>query len=273
MDWVDCHFHVIECLQRFAMLAERSYTPATATFESWKATLAPLGFRRGVVVQPSFYGTDNTVLLNALRQGGGALAGVGAASEDVTEQGLDALASAGVRALRFSHLSAHQTSAARGFVPLSALKSLAPRMRARGMHVDLLTDSRLLPQIEAELRALQMPVVLDHMGRAPASLGHGHEGIKTMQRLLGEGWFWVKLSGIANISTQSPFYDDVRCIHDLLLATCPARLLWGSDWPHTRPMGQPPHTPDLLQRFIAWTDSKEVQSLILDQNPSELYSL
>ena len=56
----------------------------------------------GVVVQPSFYGTDNTVLLNALAQAGGALVGVGAVPDDVSDSQLDALALAGVRGLRFA---------------------------------------------------------------------------------------------------------------------------------------------------------------------------
>ena len=78
MDWVDCHFHVVERHDRYPLLAGRSYTPNEAPLASWQATLGPLGVRRGVLVQPSFYGTDNTALLNTLAQARGALVGVGA---------------------------------------------------------------------------------------------------------------------------------------------------------------------------------------------------
>lgn len=253
------------------MLPERSYTPQEAHLDSWQATMAPLGFTHGVLVQPSFYGTDNTVLLNTLAQAGGALLGVGAASDDVTESQLDALALAGVRGLRFAHLSAEDARRLQGFVPLSALSSLAPRMRARGMHVNLLTDSRLLPDIESVLREAQLHVVLDHMGRAPAELGVQHPGVTAMKKLLDQGWFWVKLSGIANVSSQAPDYEDAYSLHTELVLHCPDRLVWGSDWPHTRPKGNTPSTGVLFQRFLDWTSGSQLEFRILNTNPWALY--
>lgn len=271
MGWVDGHFHVIEPSGRFPMLAERSYTPQEAPLDMWRATMAPLGFTHGVVVQPSFYGTDNTVLLNTLAQAGGSLVGVGAVQVDVTESQLDALAQAGVRGLRFAHLPVADAQRLRGFVPLGALRDLAPRMRARGMHVNLLTDSRLLPDIEPDLRAAQLPVVLDHMGRAPAELGVRHPGVAAMKLLLDQGWFWVKLSGVANVSNQAPGYEDAQRLHAELVSHCPDRLVWGSDWPHTRPKGQVPSTGSLFQRFLDWTSSSQLQFRILNTNPLALY--
>lgn len=271
MGWVDGHFHVIEPLERLPMLPGRSYTPKEAPLDMWRATMAPLGFTHGVVVQPSFYGTDNTVLLNTLAQAGGSLVGVGAVQVDVTESQLDALVLAGVRGLRFAHLSGEDASRMQGFVPLGALRSLAPRMRARGMHIDLLTDSRLLPDIESDLRAAQMPVVLDHMGRAPAELGVQHPGVTAMKQLLDQGWFWVKLSGVANVSSQAPGYEDAHRLHAELVSHCPDRLVWGSDWPHTRPKGQVPSTGWLFQRFLDWTSGTQLQCRILNTNPLALY--
>ncbi|MDP3520260.1 MAG: amidohydrolase family protein [Hydrogenophaga sp.] len=271
MGWVDCHFHVIEPSGSFPMLPERSYTPREAPLDAWRAKMAPLGFTHGVVVQPSFYGTDNTVLLNTLAQAGGALAGVGAVQDDATESQLDALALAGVRGLRFAHLSVEDARRLQGFVPLSALRGLAPRMRARGMHVNLLTDSRLLPDIESDLREAQLPVVLDHMGRAPAVLGVQHPGVSAMKKLLDQGWLWVKLSGVANVSSQAPGYEDAHELHAHLVSHCPDRLVWGSDWPHTRPKGNAPSTDVIFQRFLDWTSSSELQFRILNTNPLELY--
>lgn len=273
MDWVDCHFHVVEPQDRFPMLAGRAYTPAEAPLGAWQATLGPWGFRRGVLVQPSFYGTDNTALLHTLARAGGTLVGVGAATDEVSERALDALALAGVRALRFAHLSTDEARRMPGLVPLTALRGLAPRLRARGMHVDLLTDSRLLPDIEAELKAAGLPVVLDHMGRAPAALGDTHVGMVAMRRLLDQGWLWVKLSGVANVSDLAPAYEDARRIHERLVSHCPERLVWGSDWPHTRPKGAVPSTQALWDHFLAWTPDPAQQRLILQTNPYALYRL
>lgn len=273
MRWVDCHFHVVEPPRDFPMFPGRSYTPTEASLDAWRATMAPLGFARGVVVQPSFYGTDNTVLLHTLAQANGALTGIGAAHEDVSESQLDVMALAGVRGLRFAHVSAEEAHRTAGFVPLTALRTLAPRLRARNMHVNLLTDSRLLPDIESELKAAQLPVVLDHMGRVPASLGTQHPGMFAMKKLMDQGWFWVKLSGVANVSSQAPCYEDAHHIHAELVSHCPERLVWGSDWPHTRPKGGVPSTNLLFQRFLDWTPSSQLRFRILTANPLELYRL
>lgn len=270
---VDCHFHVVGPLAQFPMLASRSYPPHEAPLSAWKATLGPLGITRGVLVQPSFYGTDNRGVLAALAQAGPALVGVGAVSQEVSETELDALAAAGVRGVRFAHFEPGDTRGLAGFVPLSALPSLAPRLRARSMHADLLTDSRLLPGIAELLRAAALPVVLDHMGRAPAHLGAAHSGIDALKSLLHEGWLWVKLSGIANISQQAPGYADAQAIHETLVAANPERLVWGSDWPHTRPHGELPRTAQLLERFMDWTPQERLREQILCENPEQLYRL
>ena len=60
------------------MPANRSHTPAPASRSDWQDALLPCGVTHGVVVQPSFYGTDNRVLVVALEEGRGRLVGVAA---------------------------------------------------------------------------------------------------------------------------------------------------------------------------------------------------
>jgi predicted TIM-barrel fold metal-dependent hydrolase len=64
---------------------------------------------------------------------------------------------------------------------------------------------------------------------------------------------WVKLSGAANLSDSAPGYADVRAIHEVLVNAAPHRLVWGSDWPHTKRAGERPRTAALWQLFQAWT--------------------
>ncbi|WP_157265321.1 amidohydrolase family protein [Azohydromonas aeria] len=270
---IDAHFHVIAAPDESPMLAERSYTPAPAPLQGWRDTLGPLGVARGVVVQPSFYGTDNRVLLHALAEGGGDLAGIAAVEPGITDAELAALAQAGVRGVRMAHVDPDDPRRMNGFVMLAdALAPLAPRLRAHGLHLQLLTDSRLLPGIAPALRAAGVPVVLDHMGRAPAALGADHAGIEAMCALLDEGWLWVKLSGAANIS-QRPGWDDAGAVHRRLLAANPERLVWGSDWPHTRAHGAAVRTTDLWQRFRDWTPDAAQRRRVLHDNPAALYRL
>lgn len=258
---VDCHFHVIAPQERYPMLASRSYTPAPASLSEWQDALRPCGITHGVVVQPSVYGTDNRVLVAALEEGGGRLVGVAAVAADVTDEELDGLAAAGVRGVRMAHFEPGDSRAMGGFVPFSSFDALEPRLRARRMHLQLFTDSRLLPSIADRLMQSQVPVVIDHMGRAPAALGARHVGIQTLARLMAEGPMWVKLSGVANVSDAAPDYEDARAVQDALLAAVPDRLLWGSDWPHTKPSGTRPVTAALVRLFREWTPPEHLNRI------------
>lgn len=270
---IDAHFHVIAPQDEFPQHPGRSYTAPEAPLRRWRDTLGVLGVTHGVVVQPSFYGTDNRVLLRALAEGGGGLVGIAAVGPDASDAELAALVQAGVRGVRMAHFEPGDPRRMGGFVMLGdALASLAPRLKHHGLHLQLLTDSRQLPDIAAALRATGLPVVLDHMGRAPAALGAGHAGIGAMCALMDEGWLWVKLSGAANIS-QSPGWDDAGAVHRRLLAANPERLVWGSDWPHTRSHGATVCTEDLWQRFLAWTPGAADRRRVLHDNPGTLYGL
>jgi predicted TIM-barrel fold metal-dependent hydrolase len=52
--------------RRFPLAPEHSYTPMDAAVGQLAAMLKKLGLERVVLVQPSFYGIDNTCMLDAL---------------------------------------------------------------------------------------------------------------------------------------------------------------------------------------------------------------
>ncbi len=68
----DCHVHVIGPKGRFPLPANRRYTPSDATAAELAAMLKRLGMARVVIVQPSFYGTDNACTLDGIAQLGNA---------------------------------------------------------------------------------------------------------------------------------------------------------------------------------------------------------
>jgi predicted TIM-barrel fold metal-dependent hydrolase len=270
---VDTHFHVVAPTTAFPMAAERSYTPVPASLAQWHATWAPLGVSHGVVVQPSIYGTDNRVLLHALAQAPGlrvGLVGVAAVSANVSDTELDHLAASGVRGVRMAHFEPGDPRARGGFVPFSAFDTLEPRLQARGLHLNLFTDSRLLPALANRLARATVPVVIDHMGRTPVQVGLAHAGLRALCELLHSGNVWVKLSGLANVSTDTPAFADVQPLHEALVATRPERLLWGSDWPHTNPHAAAPAAGVLMDCFARWTPA-HLRADFLWRNPQALY--
>jgi predicted TIM-barrel fold metal-dependent hydrolase len=59
----DSHVHIIGPITRYPQLATRTYLAPPASLDALCRSAAPSGIERFVIVQPSFYGADNTVLL------------------------------------------------------------------------------------------------------------------------------------------------------------------------------------------------------------------
>ncbi len=62
----DTHAHVFGPAERFGYADDRSYTPPDAPLEKYLDMLDSIGFARGVLVQGSAHGRDNSAMLDAL---------------------------------------------------------------------------------------------------------------------------------------------------------------------------------------------------------------
>src|SRR6202022_2987740 len=127
-DACDTHAHVFGPGAIFPYADDRSYTPPDAPLEKYLAMLDRIGFARGVLVQGSAHGRDNSAMLDALKQRPDRLRGVAVAEADIPPADLRAWAGLGVRGLRFNHFFRDGQLHYRGGVPLSAARTLAPVM-------------------------------------------------------------------------------------------------------------------------------------------------
>ncbi|PHH69246.1 hypothetical protein CDD83_5781 [Cordyceps sp. RAO-2017] len=103
---------------------------------------------------------------------------------------------------------------------------------------------RTLPALEPAVARLPARLVLDHFAdpAMPPSNGSGPDpysldGFPALARLLRAGKTWVKLSAPYRVSRASPadgLYRDLDPLVRELLRIAPDRLVYGSDWPHTR---------------------------------------
>jgi predicted TIM-barrel fold metal-dependent hydrolase len=222
-------------------------------------------------VQGSAHGRDNSAMLDALKRHPDRLRGVAVADADVAPSDLRRWADIGVRGLRFNHFFRDGQLHYRGGVPLDAARTLAPVMAELGWHLQLWIDVKDLPETISTLKAIGLPVVIDHMGRTDAQAGTATAGFQSLLRALGEGWCWAKLSGAHRLSQNAPDYPDARPFHEALVATNPERLVWGSDWPHPRVEGEMPDAGHLFELFQRWTPDQTVLQRILVTNPAKLY--
>src|SRR5438309_4714650 len=102
-DACDTHAHVFGPAQRFPYTGDRSYTPPDAPLAKYLGMLDTVGFARGVLVQGSAHGHDNTAMLDALARHPDRLRGVAVADAAVTPAELRRWHGLGVRGLRFNH--------------------------------------------------------------------------------------------------------------------------------------------------------------------------
>ena len=267
----DCHAHVFGPAARFPYAEPRSYTPEDAPFEAYMAHLDRLGCARGVLVQPSAYGRDNTAMLDALAREPRRLRGVAVGGSDLTPAILRDWHAAGIRALRANEFRRDGKPYYQNGVRLEDVAPLYPAMAELGWHLQLWLDTRDLPELMPALARCPLPVVVDHMGRMEHRHGVNHPGFRALLRGVGEGRLWAKLSGTYRLGATAPDYPEARPFHEALVAANPDNLVWGSDWPHPRPEGPVPDAKHLLALFLDWTPDADRRAAILSANPARLY--
>ena len=262
----DCHAHLFGPYDRFPLAAERNYTPPEAIESNYLALLARLGLAHGVLVHPSAYGKDHTLLLTALAARP-SLRGV-VVVQPGDKLALPGLRDHGVRGARFSHRSGPGTNFA-GSASFDDLQALAPALADAGLHAELWTDCKALPAIAPQLLALPVPIVIDHMGGFDVNAGTDQPGFRTLLELLASGKVWVKLCAYRNL-LDAPDWQAGRAFQQRMIEANPERLVWGSDWPHLR-VTPTPDAAQLLSMFRDWAGNEAIAGRVLRANPERLY--
>ena len=258
----DCHMHIYE--DRFPLAPTATFKPPDAPVSAYRKVQRDLGITRAIVVQPTAYGFDNRCTLEAVAQLGSDARGVAVVNPDVTDEELERLTRAGIRAVRFHMMGG-------GVLPWEALEGLAARVLPFGWHVQLQVDGRELPRHEARLTSLPGTLVIDHVGRFMEPVTPEHPAFKVLLRLLDSGKVWVKLSAPYESSKAGgPHYEDVAILARALAKANPERCLWASNWPHPN-QATVPSTAAMLDLLLEWTDDESTRARILVDNPAELY--
>ncbi|MFG1270709.1 amidohydrolase family protein [Xanthobacter versatilis] len=257
----DAHFHIMD--PRFPTIAGASVPNVSATVADYRRFAAAIGLSRGVVVQPSLYGTDNSLTLKAVAELGSGYRAVLVLDDTFDDTRMPEWHAGEARGVRFNQVQ-------RGATTMEMMPAIARRIAGFGWHIQLHMRGEEIAQHEAMLADLPVPLVIDHLARlAPAGPDDG--AVASILRLVAGGNTWVKLSGPYHVSRVGPpAYSDALDLARRLLGENDDRMLWGSDWPHVTEANPP--SADLMAAFPrAFAPDEQTARKVLVDNPARLY--
>ncbi len=209
--YFDCHFHIID--KNFPVVANQGFMPDAFTSEDYLERVKAVELCGGAVVSGSFQELDQSYLFHALKFLGPTFVGVTQVPQTISDQELQGLNNAGVRAVRFNVKRG-------GSEDVRHLESFARRVHQLvGWHTELYVDSTELAALFDTLVSLPA-VSIDHLGLSKA-------GFPTLLKLVEKG-VRVKATGFGRIDF------DVRSALTDLYAANPRALMFGTDLPSTR---------------------------------------
>jgi predicted TIM-barrel fold metal-dependent hydrolase len=275
----DCHIHIVGPIGRYRQVPTRTYQAAEAPLAALKAHGAARAVTRFVVVQASFYGSDNTLLLESLDALAGEGRGVAVIDPATPEALLADLAKRGVRGLR---LNLYSTAAGRELWHIDGLFTpLAESAAGMGWHVEVIAGIDVLLDAADLIARSRVPVVIDHYGLYGHATPQSERG-RALLDFFRLPNVWIKLSAPYRVS------DDPLCTRPdpawlaAIVAAAPNRCVWGSDWPHSplhpqqgRADLQLPYRPlsyaTLVDNFLTALGHDAAAQTIMIDNPARLY--
>jgi len=261
----DAHMHVFGPLADYPCVAHPHYTLPDGQLDHYLKLMEVLQLQRFVIVQPSFYGTDNRCLLNALRAAGPAARGVVMVEEDIDAASLDLYHASGVRAVRLDLF-------ARSGLPIVDIQDYIERMAGlaerMGWHLQFYAPGWVVKQLIPFLGEVRTEFVIDHMGYMLAEDGLTPADFERLLSLLKEGNCSLKLSAPYRIAKHRG-YEAIAPMAKSIIAAAPHKVIWGSDWPHIPDSTR--DTGELLNLLGEWTDDAAIRRMILSENPARLF--
>lgn len=260
----DAHMHVFGPEPRYPHVARPHYTLPPGELGHYRRLMERLSLARFVIVQPSFYGTDNRCLLDALAAAGDAARGVVMIDDDDGDD-LDRFDALGVRGIRLDLFK-------RADLPLRDIEAFIDRMAGRaarlGWHLQFYAPGYVVRDLLPFLARLDIDHVIDHMGYMLEKDGLTPDDFDRLLDLLRHGRSWLKLSAPYRLAGERG-YEAVEGVARAIVDAAPERAIWGSDWPHIPKSGR--DTGELLNLMTRWAPDPDVRRMILADNPQRLF--
>lgn len=264
---IDCHAHIMAVDHPLAPeIHSRPMRDVSA--DEYLAVLHTHGLSHGVLTAPSFYGANNTLLLEALRKHPNQLRGTVIVDPHLEQTQLEhqllEMREQGVVGIRFNWIkkqSIPNIQSAQYHRLLGIAKDL-------DLHIELFLEDHLQEQVVPVILSSGATLVLDHFGNPDPKSGINSAAFQNTLKGLSEGQIWVKLSApyrLGNLNGVS-----IKPYIDALLAANPKQLVWASDWPWLSHENLFTYA-DCISWIKSSIDSPTVWQDILIHNPQSLF--
>jgi len=262
-DYIDAHVHVWKP-------ADATYpydptyngppaSPASFTPEHLLSIARPVGVKRIVLVQMSFYGTDNSYMLEAMKRHPGVFSGIAVVDHDAPSLPgeISRLASLGVRGFRIT-----RDDREAGWLETANMRKMWRLAGEKKMAMCALVGPDALAAVHRMCEEFPATtVVIDHMARVGMDGVVRDRDVSALCNLSRHPRVYVKVSAFYALGKKrAPYHDLVPLIQALYNAFGAQRLMWGSDSPF---QVEPPFTYaeslDLVSNGLPFltTDDKE----------------
>lgn len=233
----DGHLHVFGDAARYPVANPNALyaPPQDCTIEAIQALHAELGIERAVFVQPTAYGTDHSLLHDLLAADThDRYRGVAIVDDTVSDAELARLHAVGVRGARFNFGGRFKLAP-----DLAGFRRTLARVSELGWYAKFFGFGDDLLAVEGELRKLQTPAMIDHLGGCDFSKGTSQPLMRLLLELLARDNWWIGLSnGDLRSKTGKP-WNDAMAFGRMLFDAAPTRCVWGTDWPHVHRLQAP----------------------------------
>jgi predicted TIM-barrel fold metal-dependent hydrolase len=229
VDAIDSHAHVF--VRGLPLASHRRHAPDyDATLDAYAEHLRANGVSHGVLVQPSFLGTDNSFFLDVLQRYPQRFRGVAVIDPSISDDELRRLAACGVVGMRLNLIGLALPD-----LRATQWRALFTRINALGWHVEIHRNAVDLPMIVTPLLEQDCMIAIDHFGRPDPEFGARDPGFRYLLTTAKSGRVWVKLSAAyRSVCGENGTSLGATLTSALLDSFGAERLVWGSDWPHTQ---------------------------------------
>lgn len=202
--------------------------PGTFTPTEALAHCRPAGVERIVLVQMSYYGTDNSYMLATMAQFPGVFGGIAVIDENAPEVAgeMSRLGALGVRGFRIMPQEA-------SFDTPGYHRMFRQAAQSR-QSLCCLLDTDALPSLDRMCAAYpEAPVVIDHLGRIGINGCIAEADVAALCSLAAHPQVQVKVSAFYALGQKRPPHQDLLPLIRRVYEAFGARaLMWGSDCPY-----------------------------------------